>query len=114
MASQEVFAVLSTLRTTQKSFITDLTKLNTHPRLQNILLLDKSTAPLIDQIREAFNVLGIKRPHLDRGSDQDLHCLPRCGPREEWTLRWLLKKLEGSQPGPQRYPTDIILISSFS
>ena len=92
--------------------MTDLTKLNTDPPLRNILLLDKSTAPLTDQIQEAFSILGIKRLPLDRGSDQDLHCLPRCGPREEWTLRWLLKKLEGSQPGPHRYSTDIICITS--
>ncbi|KAL8852474.1 MAG: hypothetical protein Q9221_002597 [Calogaya cf. arnoldii] len=74
---------------------------DTDPRLRNILLLDKSTAPLASQVQEACSILGIQLPLLDHENDQDSQQTTRSGPREEWTLRWLLKKLEGSSPGLQ-------------
>ncbi|KAL8934781.1 MAG: hypothetical protein Q9216_005735 [Gyalolechia sp. 2 TL-2023] len=65
------------------------------PELPNILSLDKSTDSLTSQINEACNILGLS-PHFTGRSAQI--CQPArgsYGPREEWTMRWLLKKLEG-------------------
>ncbi|KAL8815983.1 MAG: hypothetical protein Q9223_004941 [Gallowayella weberi] len=59
----------------------------------NILLLDKSTQPLALQIREACKILGIQLPAAAETSHQQERST-RAGPREEWALRWLLKKLE--------------------
>lgn len=59
--------------------------------------VEKSSAPFKYQIAEICDILEIK---LDVWSSEtsweDLHSsYPRnYGPREEWALRWLLKKLE--------------------
>ncbi|KAL8669778.1 MAG: hypothetical protein Q9168_005640 [Polycauliona sp. 1 TL-2023] len=79
--------------------IANLPQQDTDPQLRNILLLDKSTAPLASQVQEACSILGITLPQTDHGPDQCSTNFTRSGPREEWTLRWLLKKLEGSTPG---------------
>ncbi|KAL8759591.1 MAG: hypothetical protein Q9184_003574 [Pyrenodesmia sp. 2 TL-2023] len=69
----------------------------TQPVLRNILLLDKSTSPLSAQIDEACEILGIKLPF--RGDEPKTYdeSYNHYGPREEWTMRWLLKKLEGAE-----------------
>lgn len=72
------------------------------PSLRNILLLDKSTDPLGAQVDEACDILGISLSpsgHEPKPVGQ-VHC--RYGSREEWTLRWLLRKLEGAGCETQR------------
>ncbi|KAL8950346.1 MAG: hypothetical protein Q9222_003616 [Ikaeria aurantiellina] len=61
---------------------------------RNILLLDKSAAPLAEQVKEACDILEIT-PRSSKNDVQESQQQARLqGPREEWTLRWLLKKLE--------------------
>ncbi|KAL8918065.1 MAG: hypothetical protein Q9208_007587 [Pyrenodesmia sp. 3 TL-2023] len=77
------------------------TEPESQPALRNILLLDKSTWPLSAQIDEACEILGIKLPlPADEPKTYD-QSHNHYGPREEWTLRWLLKKLEGAESGIQ-------------
>ncbi|KAL8886755.1 MAG: hypothetical protein Q9215_005584 [Flavoplaca cf. flavocitrina] len=71
---------------------------DTIPQLRNILLLDKSTAPFASQLEEACSILGIKLSTLNHTVDQGSQRSTHSCPREEWTLRWLLKKFEASKP----------------
>ncbi|KAL8994716.1 MAG: hypothetical protein Q9169_005380 [Polycauliona sp. 2 TL-2023] len=74
---------------------------DTDPQLRNILLLDKSTEPLASQVQEACSILGITLPTPDHGAQTSSQQSTRSGPREEWTLRWLLKKVDGLTQGSQ-------------
>ncbi|KAL8897291.1 MAG: hypothetical protein Q9207_007287 [Kuettlingeria erythrocarpa] len=74
---------------------------DTTPALRNILSLDKSTGPLAEQIDEACQILGVTLP-LPGDEPKTLdQSHSHYGPREEWTMRWLLKKLEGAGSGIQ-------------
>ncbi|KAL8707427.1 MAG: hypothetical protein Q9220_007546 [cf. Caloplaca sp. 1 TL-2023] len=64
--------------------------------LRNILLLDQSTAPLAEQVKEAGDILAITLYSSGDGLREAQQQPRRQGPREEWTLRWLLKKLEST------------------
>ena len=99
MASQEVLLSIVTF----VLFTTNPTQPDTVPQLRNILLLDKSTAPFASQLEEARSILGIKLSTLNHTVDQGSQRSTHSGPREEWTLRWLLKKFEASKPEPRRY-----------
>ncbi|KAL8969934.1 MAG: hypothetical protein Q9197_004081 [Variospora fuerteventurae] len=69
--------------------------------LQDILILDKSTAPLTAQINEACDILKISTVNTAQANHVPERCNAQHGPREEWTLRWLLKKLERTGPEPK-------------
>ncbi|KAL8732543.1 MAG: hypothetical protein Q9181_003933 [Wetmoreana brouardii] len=69
--------------------------------LRNILRLNGSNGSLVEQIQEACEILEITLPSADDGASQSQQCSIHRGPREEWTLRWLLKKLAGTGPGPR-------------
>ncbi|KAL8714502.1 MAG: hypothetical protein Q9225_006550 [Loekoesia sp. 1 TL-2023] len=73
----------------------------TEPALRNILSLDKSTDPLPTQIEEACNILEINLLPFEHAAQAIKPEYSRYGPREEWTLRWLLKKLEGAESNSQ-------------
>ncbi|KAL9604603.1 MAG: hypothetical protein Q9219_000323 [cf. Caloplaca sp. 3 TL-2023] len=66
------------------------------PVLRNILLLDKSTEPLASQIDEACDILGITISLSESTARAVQPGSSQYGPREEWTVRWLLKKLEAT------------------
>ncbi|KAL9010703.1 MAG: hypothetical protein Q9173_004395, partial [Seirophora scorigena] len=74
------------------------TQPDTEASLRDILSLDKSTAPLTTQIDEAFDILRISTVHTRKVNNAREGCSGQHGPREEWTLRWLLKKLEETGP----------------
>ncbi|KAL8966531.1 MAG: hypothetical protein Q9183_003333, partial [Haloplaca sp. 2 TL-2023] len=67
----------------------------------NILLLSKSTGSLIEQIQEARKILELEFSNSQNISSPSQNHHVRQGAREEWTLRWLLKKLEGAEVAPQ-------------
>ncbi|KAL8960512.1 MAG: hypothetical protein Q9193_002795, partial [Seirophora villosa] len=74
------------------------TQPDTETSLRDILSVDKSTAPLTTQIDEACDILKISTVYTGKANDERKRCNGQQGPREEWTLRWLLKKLEGTGP----------------
>lgn len=61
--------------------------------------LEKGSAPFGDQLSEAWKFIGIDPEHVGRsraegnGSDKESQGSSTHG-REEWLLRWLLKKLQ--------------------
>ena len=64
---------------------------------RSILTLDKSNEPIQIQIDEACDILGIRlnvQNQVVSFDQQDQQEITLCGPREEWALRWLLKKLQ--------------------
>ncbi|KAI4283447.1 MAG: hypothetical protein L6R35_005174, partial [Caloplaca aegaea] len=81
--------------------LTETLKPDVEGSLQDILLLDKSTAPLTAQINEACDILKISTVHTAKANHVPERCNGQHGPREEWTLRWLLKKLERTGPEPR-------------
>ncbi|KAL9592926.1 MAG: hypothetical protein Q9179_006242 [Wetmoreana sp. 5 TL-2023] len=78
-------------------------ELDASTELRNILRLNESNGSLVEQIREACEILEIRLPSADDGASLSQQRSVHRGPREEWTLRWLLKKLAGTEPGPRRY-----------
>ncbi|KAL8688769.1 MAG: hypothetical protein Q9218_005403 [Villophora microphyllina] len=69
--------------------------------VQNILSLNDSTSPLVQQLEEACNILEIELQHGVYEPDAARRPPLRQGPREEWTLRWLLKQFETAEGGSQ-------------
>ncbi|KAL8661726.1 MAG: hypothetical protein Q9202_005348 [Teloschistes flavicans] len=66
---------------------------------QNILSLNDSTSPLVEQIEAASRILDIELQDTLNGPGSALRYPDHQGPREEWALRWLLKKLEVAEGG---------------
>ncbi|KAL8773274.1 MAG: hypothetical protein Q9203_004499 [Teloschistes exilis] len=64
---------------------------------QNILSLNDSTSPLVEQIETACKILDIELEGSSDGLGNARKYPDSQGPREEWTLRWLLKKLETAE-----------------
>ena len=83
----------------------DISKPGAAMSISNILLLNNSTASLLEQVQEARKILELELSDTQSISFSPQNHYNRQGAREEWTLRWLLKKLEGAEVGPQRYST---------
>ena len=69
----------------------------TNPLLQWVNALDRSTEPILEQITEAFGILGIdpqEVPLIHSREVAERYAQDGFGPREEWVLRWLLKRLD--------------------
>ncbi|KAL8826819.1 MAG: hypothetical protein Q9170_007260 [Blastenia crenularia] len=81
----------------------------TEPASRNILSLDKSTEPLSVQIDKACKILGVQSPSPSHVYQPIPSEGARYGPREEWTLRWLLKKLEGAGSDTQSIHLEVKL-----
>ncbi|KAI4196870.1 MAG: hypothetical protein LQ350_006290 [Teloschistes chrysophthalmus] len=64
---------------------------------QNILSLNDSTSPLVEQIETACKILDIELEGSSEGPEIARKRPGSQGPREEWALRWLLKKLETAE-----------------
>jgi nucleolar pre-ribosomal-associated protein 2 len=61
--------------------------------------LEKDSAPFEDQLLEAAKFIGIDLDEISRSAAQNLDSeeessIPFCHGREEWLLRWLLKRLQ--------------------
>ena len=69
----------------------------TNPLLQRVNALDRSTEPILQQIIEAFGILAIDPkdvPLLHSREVSERYAHEGFGPKEEWVLRWLLKRLD--------------------
>ena len=72
---------------------------------RSILILDKSSEPFRTQISDACTILGIRIEGKDRPLPSLQQVQEQIGsfdPREEWALRWLLKKLQSDDIHPGR------------
>ncbi|KAF9884152.1 hypothetical protein FE257_002273 [Aspergillus nanangensis] len=69
------------------------------PSQEALLRLEKGTASPTTQINEAAQIIGLdlslcaSHPQIDRAP----HALRNSAPKEEWVLRWLLKKLKAGK-----------------
>ena len=73
--------------------------------VERITALDRSTAPEADQLQEAWDLIGLKAPDHDQlpsiVSSYDRY-ISDYNPKDEWVLRWLLKRL-GSSSGVDQF-----------
>jgi nucleolar pre-ribosomal-associated protein 2 len=70
--------------------------------------LEKNSAPFEDQLLEAARFVGLKLDDVGRSSTQELKLWKRSGApvyhgREEWLLRWMLKRLQDQKDDAPRY-----------
>lgn len=65
--------------------------------VERITALDRSTEPFAAQLQTAFNLVGLRLIESERIFSHELSNDPSLlhfTPKDEWTLRWLLKKLD--------------------
>lgn len=81
---------------------------------QALLGLERSTLPVEDQINNAFETLGLIIEELNESEDSEGVVEEVQGntfaPKEEWILRWLLKRIRSTFKTEPKYVYQRILV----
>lgn len=95
-------------------FDASFAQMKTSSAQQALLGLERSTLPVEDQIDNAFEILGLSTEELDESEDsedvdKEVHGIT-FAPKEEWILRWLLKRIRSTIKTEPKYVYQQILV----
>ena len=75
----------------------DFVKSFSNRLFDRVTALDRSSEPFFCQLAEAFDIVSVPQDAFNHAETKVGEAPTKSGPKEEWVLRWLLKKLDATE-----------------